>query len=174
MYIFRACRGSFRLYHGFSFFLLNQITVLLLIEGVNCTLHMPLLCCLLVACFHLLFLFWCMCSFLWPCSSSSSKAEQKDALNSTVLSAYLRLQSEGLLSTWTNSFVGPWDPSQGEHNPGNNYVHYLHPSFFLPKSSLCLFMPNFFCNNDRWEDQALVVSFWPPLVCTWNDPARCS
>ncbi|SPT20291.1 unnamed protein product [Triticum aestivum] len=50
-------------------------------------------------------------------SDRSSKAEQKDALNSTVLSAYLRLQSEGLLSTWTNSFVGPWDPSQGEHNP---------------------------------------------------------
>ncbi|XP_044968116.1 mediator of RNA polymerase II transcription subunit 13-like isoform X1 [Hordeum vulgare subsp. vulgare] len=50
-------------------------------------------------------------------SDRSSKAEQKDALNNTVLSAYLRLQSEGLLSTWTNSFVGPWDPSQGEHNP---------------------------------------------------------
>lgn len=50
-------------------------------------------------------------------SERSSKAEQKDALNSTVLSAYLHLQSEGLLSTWTNSFVGPWDPSQGEHNP---------------------------------------------------------
>ncbi|XP_044946122.1 mediator of RNA polymerase II transcription subunit 13-like [Hordeum vulgare subsp. vulgare] len=52
-----------------------------------------------------------------PTSDRSSKAEQKDALNSTVLSAYLRLQNEGFLSTWTNSFVGPWDPSQGEHNP---------------------------------------------------------
>ncbi|XP_037444717.1 mediator of RNA polymerase II transcription subunit 13-like isoform X1 [Triticum dicoccoides] len=50
-------------------------------------------------------------------SDRSSKAKQKDALNSTVLSAYLRLQNEGFLSTWTNSFVGPWDPSQGEHNP---------------------------------------------------------
>ena len=60
---------------------------------------------------------------LWiTCSHFSSKAEQKDALNNIVLSAYLHLQSEGLLSTWTNSFVGPWDPSQGEHNPGNNYM----------------------------------------------------
>jgi mediator of RNA polymerase II transcription subunit 13 len=50
-------------------------------------------------------------------SERSSKAEQKDALNSIVLSAYLHLQSEGLLSAWSNSFVGPWDPSQGEHNP---------------------------------------------------------
>ncbi|EEC79315.1 hypothetical protein OsI_20152 [Oryza sativa Indica Group] len=50
-------------------------------------------------------------------SERSSKAEQKDALNNIVLSAHLHLQSEGFLSTWTNSFVGPWDPSQGEHNP---------------------------------------------------------
>ncbi|CAN6232345.1 unnamed protein product [Urochloa humidicola] len=43
----------------------------------------------------------------------SSKAEQKDALNNIVLSAYLHLQNECFLSIWTNSFVGPWDPSQG-------------------------------------------------------------
>jgi mediator of RNA polymerase II transcription subunit 13 len=53
------------------------------------------------------------------------KAEQKDALNSIVLLAYLQflhLQSDGFLTTWSNSFVGPWDSSQGEHNPGNKLV----------------------------------------------------
>ncbi|XP_020581529.1 mediator of RNA polymerase II transcription subunit 13 [Phalaenopsis equestris] len=47
----------------------------------------------------------------------SSKAEQKDAATCSVLSAHLKLQNDGFLSTWTNSFVGPWDPSQGVHNP---------------------------------------------------------
>ncbi|AQL02787.1 polymerase II transcription-mediator3 [Zea mays] len=61
-------------------------------------------------------------------SEKSSKVEQKDALNSIVLSAYLHLQSEGFLSTWTNSFVGPWDPSQGEHNPDEKIKLWL----FLP------------------------------------------
>ncbi|KAJ1258087.1 hypothetical protein BS78_10G046800 [Paspalum vaginatum] len=61
-------------------------------------------------------------------SEKSSKAEQKDALNSIVLSAYLQLQREGFLSTWTNSFVGPWDPSQGEHNPDEKIKLWL----FLP------------------------------------------
>lgn len=49
---------------------------------------------------------------------SRLKAEQKDAATHLVLSAHLQLQNEGFLSTWTNSFVGPWDPSQGAHNPG--------------------------------------------------------
>nr|CAD1834338.1 unnamed protein product [Ananas comosus var. bracteatus] len=31
-------------------------------------------------------------------------------------------------STWTNSFVGPWDPSQGAHNPGEKIKLWL----FLP------------------------------------------
>ncbi|KAL6647791.1 hypothetical protein ACP70R_015228 [Stipagrostis hirtigluma subsp. patula] len=61
-------------------------------------------------------------------SEKSSRAEQKDALNNVVLSAYLHLQSEGFLSTWTNSFVGPWDPSQGEHNPDEKIKLWL----FLP------------------------------------------
>ncbi|XP_006655580.1 mediator of RNA polymerase II transcription subunit 13 [Oryza brachyantha] len=61
-------------------------------------------------------------------SERSSKAEQKDALNNIVLSAHLHLQSEGFLSTWTNSFVGPWDPSQGEHNPDEKIKLWL----FLP------------------------------------------
>ncbi|KAG8086379.1 hypothetical protein GUJ93_ZPchr0010g8621 [Zizania palustris] len=61
-------------------------------------------------------------------SERSSKAEQKDALNNIVLSAYLHLRSEGFLSTWTNSFVGPWDPSQGEHNPDEKIKLWL----FLP------------------------------------------
>lgn len=65
-------------------------------------------------------------------SERSSKAEQKDALNRVVLSAYLHLQSEGFLSTWTNSFVGPWDPSQGEHNPDEKIKLWL----FLPGRQL--------------------------------------
>ncbi|XP_077214346.1 RNA polymerase II transcription mediator isoform X2 [Tasmannia lanceolata] len=47
----------------------------------------------------------------------SAKAEQKDAATLLVLSSHLQLQNEGFLSTWTNCFVGPWDPSQGMHNP---------------------------------------------------------
>ena len=46
------------------------------------------------------------------------KVGQKDAATYLVLSSHLQLQQEGFLSTWTNSFVGPWDPSQGLHNPG--------------------------------------------------------
>jgi mediator of RNA polymerase II transcription subunit 13 len=53
----------------------------------------------------------------------SSKAEQKDAANFAVLSAHLQLQNEGFLSTWTKSFVGPWDPSQGVHNPGAAFLY---------------------------------------------------
>ncbi|XP_058103090.1 mediator of RNA polymerase II transcription subunit 13 isoform X2 [Magnolia sinica] len=62
-----------------------------------------------------------------PCESDpnslpekSLKAEQKDAATLLVLSSHLQLQNEGFLSTWTNSFVGPWDPSQGMHNPGRH------------------------------------------------------
>lgn len=48
----------------------------------------------------------------------SVKVDQRDAAAQLVLSSHLQLQKEGFLSTWTNSFVGPWDPSQGLHNPG--------------------------------------------------------
>ncbi|KAJ4755679.1 Mediator of RNA polymerase II transcription subunit 13 [Rhynchospora pubera] len=58
----------------------------------------------------------------------SSKAEQKDAANYAVLSAHLQLQNEGYLTTWTNSFVGPWDPSQGVHNPDEKIKLWL----FIP------------------------------------------
>ncbi|XP_068635779.1 mediator of RNA polymerase II transcription subunit 13 isoform X2 [Aristolochia californica] len=58
----------------------------------------------------------------------STKAEQKDAATLLVLSAHLKLQNEGFLSTWTNSFVGPWDPSQGIHNPDEKIKLWL----FLP------------------------------------------
>ncbi|KAL0356744.1 UNVERIFIED_CONTAM: Mediator of RNA polymerase II transcription subunit [Sesamum calycinum] len=50
----------------------------------------------------------------------SVKVDQKDAATLAVLSAHVQLQKEGFLSTWTNSFVGPWDPSQGLHNPGTS------------------------------------------------------
>ncbi|XP_049356358.1 mediator of RNA polymerase II transcription subunit 13 isoform X2 [Solanum verrucosum] len=45
------------------------------------------------------------------------KLDKKDAATWLVLSSHLQLQKEGFLSTWTNSFVGPWDPSQGLYNP---------------------------------------------------------
>ncbi|WOL08835.1 mediator of RNA polymerase II transcription subunit 13 isoform X1 [Canna indica] len=57
-----------------------------------------------------------------------SKAEQSDSNNHLILSAYLQLQNDGFLSTWTNSFVGPWDPSQGVHNPDEKIKLWL----FLP------------------------------------------
>jgi mediator of RNA polymerase II transcription subunit 13 len=38
------------------------------------------------------------------------------------------LQKEGFLTTWTNSFVGPWDPSQGLYNPDEKIKLWL----FLP------------------------------------------
>ncbi|PIN02318.1 hypothetical protein CDL12_25170 [Handroanthus impetiginosus] len=58
----------------------------------------------------------------------SVKVDQKDAATLAVLSAHLQLQKEGFLSTWTNSFVGPWDPSQGLHNPDEKIKLWL----FLP------------------------------------------
>lgn len=47
----------------------------------------------------------------------SVKLDKKEAATWLVLSVHLQLQKEGFLSTWTNSFVGPWDPSQGLYNP---------------------------------------------------------
>ncbi|KAJ0968233.1 hypothetical protein J5N97_025150 [Dioscorea zingiberensis] len=58
----------------------------------------------------------------------SLKVEQKDAATCLVLSGHLQLQNEGFLSTWTNSFVGPWDPSQGVHNPDEKIKLWL----FIP------------------------------------------
>ncbi|KAL0365486.1 UNVERIFIED_CONTAM: Mediator of RNA polymerase II transcription subunit [Sesamum angustifolium] len=56
------------------------------------------------------------------------RVDQKDAATLAVLSAHVQLQKEGFLSTWTNSFVGPWDPSQGLHNPDEKIKLWL----FLP------------------------------------------
>ncbi|KAJ0968244.1 hypothetical protein J5N97_025161 [Dioscorea zingiberensis] len=58
----------------------------------------------------------------------SLKVEQKDAATCLVLSGHLQLQNEGFLSAWTNSFVGPWDPSQGVHNPDEKIKLWL----FIP------------------------------------------
>ncbi|XP_010552283.1 PREDICTED: LOW QUALITY PROTEIN: mediator of RNA polymerase II transcription subunit 13-like [Tarenaya hassleriana] len=63
-----------------------------------------------------------------PSPDRSSRAEQNDVAIYLVLSSYLRLQKEGFLSTWTNSFVGPWDPSQGLHNPDEKIKLWL----FIP------------------------------------------
>ncbi|WZY96713.1 hypothetical protein YC2023_069042 [Brassica napus] len=63
-----------------------------------------------------------------PTSDTSSRAEQNDVATYLVLSSHLRLQKEGFLSTWTNSFVGPWDPSQGLYNPDEKIKLWL----FLP------------------------------------------
>ncbi|GLU19597.1 hypothetical protein SLE2022_358380 [Rubroshorea leprosula] len=67
-------------------------------------------------------------SDLNPLPDKSGKAEQKDGATLLVLSSHLQLQKEGFLSTWTNSFVGPWDPSQGLHNPDEKIKLWL----FLP------------------------------------------
>ncbi|KAI5406524.1 mediator of RNA polymerase II transcription subunit 13 isoform X1 [Lathyrus oleraceus] len=63
-----------------------------------------------------------------PLPDKSVKADQKDAAMLLVLSSHLQLQKEGFLSSWTNSFVGPWDPSQGLHNPDEKIKLWL----FLP------------------------------------------
>ncbi|KRH31605.1 hypothetical protein GLYMA_11G256800v4 [Glycine max] len=63
-----------------------------------------------------------------PLPDKSVKVDQKDAAMLLVLSSHLQLQKEGFLSTWTNSFVGPWDPSQGLHNPDEKIKLWL----FLP------------------------------------------
>lgn len=52
-----------------------------------------------------------------PDKSGSGRTELRDAATLEVLSSHLELLKDGFLSTWTNSFVGPWDPSQGTHNP---------------------------------------------------------
>lgn len=59
---------------------------------------------------------------------SASIEEQKDTATFLVLSAHIRLQNKDFLSSWTNSFVGPWDPSQGIHNPDEKIKLWL----FLP------------------------------------------
>lgn len=61
-------------------------------------------------------------------ANKSVNIDQKDAGAMLVLSSHLQLQKEGFLSTWTNSFVGPWDPSQGLHNPDEKIKLWL----FLP------------------------------------------
>ncbi|XP_057963111.1 mediator of RNA polymerase II transcription subunit 13 [Malania oleifera] len=63
-----------------------------------------------------------------PPPDKSVKVEQNDAATIVVLSSHLELQRGGFLSTWTNSFVGPWDPSQGLHNPDEKIKLWL----FLP------------------------------------------
>ncbi|KAL9271921.1 Mediator of RNA polymerase II transcription subunit 13-like protein, partial [Drosera capensis] len=61
-------------------------------------------------------------------SSESARAELRDAAMRQVLSSHLLLQKDGFLSTWTSSLVGPWDPSQGLHNPDEKIKLWL----FLP------------------------------------------
>ncbi|KAL0905396.1 hypothetical protein M5K25_023813 [Dendrobium thyrsiflorum] len=70
-------------------------------------------------------------------NDKSSKAEQKDAATFSVISAHLKLQNDGFLSTWTNSFVGPWDPSQGVHNPDEKIKLWL----FIPGRHSSLMEP---------------------------------
>ncbi|GAB2276919.1 hypothetical protein Dimus_011628 [Dionaea muscipula] len=64
----------------------------------------------------------------------SARAEQRDAATLQILSSHLLLQKDGFLSTWTNCFVGPWDPSQGLHNPDEKIKLWL----FLPGRHLSI------------------------------------
>ncbi|KAK4792713.1 hypothetical protein SAY86_023148 [Trapa natans] len=61
-------------------------------------------------------------------ADKSLKLEGKDAGTYLVLSSQIQLQKKGYLSSWTNSFIGPWDPSQGIHNPDEQIKLWL----FLP------------------------------------------
>ncbi|GJZ36600.1 mediator of RNA polymerase II transcription subunit 13 isoform X1 [Tanacetum coccineum] len=61
-------------------------------------------------------------------SDRSGKLNQRDVGAQLVLSSHLQLQKDGFLSTWGNSFVGPWDPSQGLHNPDEKIKLWL----FIP------------------------------------------
>ncbi|KAI7726231.1 hypothetical protein M8C21_008575, partial [Ambrosia artemisiifolia] len=61
-------------------------------------------------------------------SDRSLKSNQKDTAAQLVISSHLQLQKDGFLSTWGNSFVGPWDPSQGLHNPDEKIKLWL----FIP------------------------------------------
>ncbi|KAJ0477098.1 putative mediator complex subunit Med13, mediator complex, subunit Med13, MID domain of medPIWI [Helianthus annuus] len=61
-------------------------------------------------------------------SDRSLKSNQKDTGAQLVISSHLQLQKDGFLSTWGNSFVGPWDPSQGLHNPDEKIKLWL----FIP------------------------------------------
>ncbi|CAN8287998.1 unnamed protein product [Cochlearia groenlandica] len=63
-----------------------------------------------------------------PSNDRSSRAEQNEVATYLVLWSHLRLQKEGFLTTWTNSFVGPWDPSQGLYNPDEKVKLWL----FIP------------------------------------------
>lgn len=67
-------------------------------------------------------------SDLHSLADKSVPLEKKDVATFLVLSSHLQLQNRGFLSTWTNSFVGPWDPSQGLHNPDEKIKLWL----FLP------------------------------------------
>ncbi|CAM8916712.1 unnamed protein product [Rhodiola kirilowii] len=74
-------------------------------------------------------------SDLSPLPDKRSISDYHDTDRLLVLSSHLQLQKEGFLSTWTNSFVGPWDPSQGLHNPDDKIKLWLfipgHHSFIL-------------------------------------------
>ncbi|XP_076894354.1 mediator of RNA polymerase II transcription subunit 13-like [Bidens hawaiensis] len=61
-------------------------------------------------------------------SDRSLNSNQKDAAAQLVISSHLQLQKDGFLSMWGNSFVGPWDPSQGLHNPDEKIKLWL----FIP------------------------------------------
>ncbi|KAI4304852.1 hypothetical protein MLD38_040314 [Melastoma candidum] len=67
-------------------------------------------------------------SDLNPLPDRSVKLETNDTASHAVLSAHLLLQKKGFISAWTNSFVGPWDPSQGLYNPDEKIKLWL----FLP------------------------------------------
>ncbi|KAL8139747.1 hypothetical protein V2J09_005768, partial [Rumex salicifolius] len=63
-----------------------------------------------------------------PSLDKSVRINDRDTSALQILSSHVQLQKEGFLSAWTNSFVGPWDPSQGSHNPDKKIKLWL----FLP------------------------------------------
>lgn len=122
--------------------------------------------------FLFLFLFGSLFKYYWfTCCSNSVKVDQKDAAMLLVLSSHLQLQKEGFLSTWTNSFVGPWDPSQGLHNPGRD-------CWLVVLSFVIIWFIFYFClfyMKERMEmvTHSLVSSYldfcFLCLTCRWKD-----
>lgn len=140
------CREVFTRYRGFNFFLMNLIWVLYLIKGLHLGQITPLslVNVVFIACLN-------QCSVRVLLILDSLRLDQKDASTLLVLSSHLQLQKEGFLSTWTNSFVGPWDPSQGLHNPGKviqlrkfaYFARFTYLSIHLPCTIVLYDMSNY-------------------------------
>ncbi|KAK9736067.1 hypothetical protein RND81_04G247700 [Saponaria officinalis] len=70
----------------------------------------------------------------WYQFGAANESQTPKLRDAALLCSHVQLQKDGFLSSWTNSFVGPWDPSQGTHNPDDKIKLWL----FLPAPHLSL------------------------------------